>query len=110
MHTLTIIFNRPNNTIPWHTDVVDGHTVFAKLVKEFANTEIFPVLGPTPENVTITFSEDGLSCSEVQTSENLESLTNLSEAYQNTENNYSIFKLITNHYNNNGGNVVVTLV
>ena len=110
MHTLTIIFNRPNNTVPWHTDVVDGHTVFARLMKEFINTEIFPVPGPSLENVIVTFSEDGLSCSEVHTSEELESLTKLSEAYQNTENNFSLFKLITNHYNNNGGSVVVTLV
>ena len=110
MHTLTIIFNRPNNTVPWHTDVVDGHTVFARLVKESTNTETFPALGPTPENVTITFSEDGLSCSEVRTSEDLELLTNLSTTYQNTENNFSLLKLITNYYNNNGGSVVVTLV
>jgi hypothetical protein len=110
MHTLTIIFNRPNNTVPWHTDVVDGHTVFARLMKEFTNTDVFPTPGPTPQNVTITFSEDGLSCSEVHTSEDFESLTNLSTGYQNTEDNYSLFKLITNYYNNNGGSVVVTLV
>ncbi len=110
MHTLTIIFNRPNNTVPWHTDVVDGHTVFARLMKEFTNTDVFPSPGPTPQNVTITFSEDGLSCSEVHTSDDLESLTKLSEGYQNTEDNNTLFKLIINHYSNNGGSVTTTLV